>query len=250
MSDNKPFSIIIADSMEAVKKIHATRELPPLVSWKEESDRLEAQAQGANETTVALAAAHLKAGYLMKLRDATLYVLIEEQILRQQDAMRAARFPEKAFFVANECWIHIDGFATNIRDRSGGQGMYKIDEIPVPFDLLTVPQFGNGATVLQTQLVSRAKGYIATLIDTNAENMRMSVISVADHLTGDLTDPAEYTADSISAVPFKGEVPDLPAETWVLRRHITGTEIVHHLGYFTNEDGAKAALEYLKSYPR
>lgn len=250
MSDYKPFSIIIADSMEAVEKIHAVRELPPLVSWKEESVRLEAEARATSPTTVAMTTVHLKAGYLMKLRDATLYVLVDEQILRQQDARLAAGFPEKAFFVANECWIHIDGFASNIRDRTNGQGMYKIDQIPAPFDLITKWDTEKDPTGLQITLTSRKQGYIATLIDTNADNMRMSVTSVVDHLTGDLTDPTEYTADSISAVPFKGEVPDLPAETWVLRRHITGTEIVHHLGYFTNEEGAKAALEYLKSYPR
>lgn len=244
MSDYKPFSIIIADSMEAVEEIHAARQLPPLVSWKEESARLEAEGQGSNELATALAGAHLKNGYLMKLRDTTLYAVIDEAILRQQDATQAAGFPTKAAFLAFELWISIDGEAANLRDRTDEK--YDITNIPEPFDIITRPVDTNGLLI---ELHSRKKGYIGTLIDTTTGQMRMSLISVIDHMTGDMSDPAEYSVVSLQTAAGTEGPHLLPKETWAMLRTMSA-DMIFTLGCFTEKAGAERALKYLQEYPR
>lgn len=247
MSDYKPFSIIIADSMEAVEEIHAARQLPPLVSWAEESVRLEAEGQGNNQLATAVAGAHLKNGYLMKVRDTTLYAVIDEAILRQQDALQAAGFPIKAGFLALEVWVSIDGEAVNLRDRTGPtSGKYDITAIPEPFDLITRPVDTNGLLI---ELHSRNKGYIGTLIDTTVEQMRMSLISVIDHMTGDMSDPAEYSVVSLQTATGTEGPHLLPKETWVMLRTMSA-DMIFTLGCFTEKAGAERALKYLQEYPR
>lgn len=244
MSAYNPISIIVADSIEAVNQIHSARQLPPLVDWTAKRTELlgAVDTAVATDTATALAGAHKLNGYITTAKGVTLYAVVPQDLLMEQGALTGGGFPQKAVFITKEFWMAVGDNAVNLRDRASPQGVHvRLNEIPVAFDLSFKETDSTGLLV---DVHSQKNGYICTLIDSDLEGMSMSRISVADHLTNELSTPSEYTVDPITAVTFKGPILSLPPETWVLRRHLSAS-LIHHLGYITNEAGAKAALAYL-----
>lgn len=96
---------------------------------------------------------------------------------------------------------------------------------------------------LSVEIMSRAKGRLATLVDSNQRDMFMCRVSVYDHVT-EPRDVDKYHIQSLASIEG-ARVDTLPQGTWVLFYdwpHAKDTV----LGCVSDEQGAKNLMAYIR----
>lgn len=97
--------------------------------------------------------------------------------------------------------------------------------------------------VLSLEIMSRSKGRLATLVDSNLRDMSMCRVSVYDHLT-EPRDVDKYAIQSLASIEG-ARLDTLPEGTWVLFYYWSEDQPTT-LGCVTDEQGARNLMAYIR----
>ena len=98
---------------------------------------------------------------------------------------------------------------------------------------------------LRVDIISKEKGRLATLIDSNIRDMSMCRVSTFDHLI-EPRDKNKYSIQSLASI-LGARVSSLPPGTWVLQ-YSWSKDSPSTLGCISDEQGANALLNYIHEH--